>query len=85
MATVSIFSQDVKLEQCLNDTYCLPEKPKVAYGLRGSSADIFVDNAAYNDFLFKTFNISTVDEESAAVVMVSTTQRKKKSVILGKC
>ncbi|XP_034711434.1 bark storage protein A-like [Vitis riparia] len=50
--------------------HCISEKPKVAYGLRGSSADIFVDNAAYNEFLFKTLNISTVDEESAAVVMV---------------
>lgn len=64
-------SQDVQLQQCLNDTYCLPEKPKVAFGLRGSSADIIVDNAAYSEFLFNTFNISTVDEESAAVVMVS--------------
>ncbi|KAL6320053.1 hypothetical protein AAG906_004447 [Vitis piasezkii] len=63
--------QEVDLQQCLNETYCLPEKPKVAYGLRGSSADIFVDNAAYNEFLFKTLNISTVDEESAAVVMAS--------------
>ena len=63
-------SQEVDLQQCLNETYCLSEKPKVAYGLRGSSADIFVDNAAYNEFLFKTLNISTVDEESAAVVMV---------------
>ncbi|KAJ9678455.1 hypothetical protein PVL29_020597 [Vitis rotundifolia] len=38
--------------------------------LRGSSAHIFVDNAAYNEFLFKTLNISTVDEESATIVMV---------------
>ncbi|KAL6320184.1 hypothetical protein AAG906_004693 [Vitis piasezkii] len=63
--------QEVDLQQCLNKTYCLLEKPKVAYGLRGSSADIFVDNAAYNEFLFKTLNILTVDEESVAVVMVS--------------
>ncbi|KAJ9678463.1 hypothetical protein PVL29_020605 [Vitis rotundifolia] len=50
----------LQLQQCLNETYCLPEKPKVAYGLRGSS----------NAFLFKTLNILTVDEESAAIVMV---------------
>ncbi|RVW41734.1 Bark storage protein A [Vitis vinifera] len=64
-------SQEVDLQQCLKETYCLSEKPKVAYGLRGSSADIFVDNAAYNEFLFKTLNISIVDEESAAIVMAS--------------
>lgn len=40
-------------------------------GLRGSTADIFLDNVAFREFLFKEFNVSTVDEESAAVVMVS--------------
>lgn len=42
------------------------------YGLRGSTADIYLDNAAYREFLFKELNVSTVDEESAAVVTVST-------------
>lgn len=41
------------------------------YGLRGSTADIYLDNAAYRKFLFKEFNVSTADEESAAIVMVS--------------
>ncbi|KAL5568250.1 hypothetical protein UlMin_024825 [Ulmus minor] len=60
--------QDLKLEQCLNETYCLPNTPKVVYGLRGSTADIYLDNAAFGEFLFKQLNVSTVDEESAAVV-----------------
>uniref|UniRef100_A0A7N2MI58 Nucleoside phosphorylase domain-containing protein n=1 Tax=Quercus lobata TaxID=97700 RepID=A0A7N2MI58_QUELO len=63
--------QDVKLKQCVSETYCLPETPKVVYGLRGSTADIYLDNAAYREFLFKAFNVSTVDEESAAIVMIS--------------
>ncbi|KAK7849730.1 bark storage protein b [Quercus suber] len=54
-----------------SETYCLPETPKVVYGLRGSTADIYLDNAAYREFLFKAFNVSTVDEESAAIVMTS--------------
>jgi hypothetical protein len=40
------------------------------FGLRGSTADIYLDNAAYRKFLFKEFNVSTADEESAAIVMV---------------
>lgn len=60
--------QDLELIRCLNDTYCLLETPKVIVGLRGSTADIFLDNAAYREFLFKQFNVSTVDEESAAIV-----------------
>ncbi|KAJ4720668.1 bark storage protein A-like [Melia azedarach] len=59
------------LEQCVNSTLCLPEKPKVGLGLRGSTANIFVDSAAYSDFLFLTFNVSSVDMESSAVAMTS--------------
>ncbi|KAK3012998.1 hypothetical protein RJ639_008730 [Escallonia herrerae] len=50
--------EDLKLEQCVNETYCLPETPKIVYGLRGSTADTFVDNAAYRRFLFKEFRVS---------------------------
>ncbi|KAF6148571.1 hypothetical protein GIB67_042530 [Kingdonia uniflora] len=63
--------QDLKLDQCVNETYCLPETPSVVYGLRGSTADIFLDNAAYREFLFKKFEVSTVDEESAAIVLTA--------------
>lgn len=49
----------------------MPTTPKVVCGLKGSSADMFLDNAEYRKFLFREFGVSTVDEESAAVVMVS--------------
>ncbi|KAF5450692.1 hypothetical protein F2P56_031021 [Juglans regia] len=68
---ISTKLQDIQLQQCVNETSCLPEAPKVVYGLRGSTADIYLDNAAYREFLFKEFNVSTVDEESAAIVMTS--------------
>ncbi|CAN6192048.1 unnamed protein product [Urochloa humidicola] len=61
----------VKLERC-NDTFCLPTTPQVVYGLKASSADMFLDNAEYRKFLFREFGVSTVDEESAAVVMTTT-------------
>ncbi|KAK4835989.1 hypothetical protein QYF36_017189 [Acer negundo] len=59
------------LEQCVNSSLCLTEKPKRVVGLGGSTANIFVDNAAYRDFLFQTFQVSLVDMESSAVVMTS--------------
>ncbi|PRQ58675.1 putative nucleoside phosphorylase domain-containing protein [Rosa chinensis] len=40
-------------------------------GLRGSTGNTFVDNAAYRNFLFQTFLVSSVDMESSAVVMTS--------------
>lgn len=63
--------KDLVLQQCVNETYCLPETPKVVCGLKASTADVFVDNAAYRTFLFKELEVSTVDEESAAVMMTA--------------
>ena len=57
----------------MNETYCLPETPKVVHGLRGSTADIFLDNATYRKFLFNEFN---VDEERLAILMVGKKERK---------
>lgn len=62
--------QDLSLEQSVNSTLFLERKPKLVVGLKGSTANIFVDNAAYRDFLFQAFKVSSVDMESSAVVMV---------------
>ena len=55
----------------MNSSLCLPGKPKLVVGLKGSTSNIFVDNAAYRDFLFQTFEVSSSDMESSAVVMAS--------------
>uniref|UniRef100_A0A2P2J3K5 Mta/sah nucleosidase n=1 Tax=Rhizophora mucronata TaxID=61149 RepID=A0A2P2J3K5_RHIMU len=75
--------QDLDLQQCINETYCLSETPKVVYGLRASTADIFLKNAAYREFLFKELGVSTVDEESAAIVMTSLTNGAPSIVFRG--
>ncbi|XP_027163217.1 bark storage protein A-like isoform X3 [Coffea eugenioides] len=59
------------LEQCVNSSSCLTQRPKLVVGLSGATADIFLDNAAYGEFLYKTFQVSSVDMESVAVVMTS--------------
>ncbi|XP_054780112.1 bark storage protein A-like [Prosopis cineraria] len=63
--------QGMKLERCVNSSLCLPNEPKLVVGLNGSTADAFVDNAAYRDFLFQTFHVSSLDMESSAIVMTS--------------
>ena len=63
--------QGLELQQCVNSSLCLPEKPKVVLGLNGTTSNSFIDNAAYRDFLLSTFHVSSTDMESAAVVMVS--------------
>ncbi|KAL3520808.1 hypothetical protein ACH5RR_018957 [Cinchona calisaya] len=61
----------MELERCVNSSLCLPQRPKLVVGLNGSTANIFVDNAAYREFLYTTFHVSSVDMESVAVVMTS--------------
>lgn len=61
--------EDMKLGGCINST-CLPRAPKVIRVERGSSANTFVDNAAYRGFLNSMFNITPIDMESAAVALV---------------
>ena len=62
--------QKMELLQCVNATLCLPEKPKLVVGLKAATANTFVDNAAYRDFLYDTFGVSSSDMESSAVAMV---------------
>ncbi|KAF4346662.1 hypothetical protein G4B88_024798 [Cannabis sativa] len=63
--------REMELKQCVNSTLCLEKKPKLVVGLKGSTSNIFVDNAAYRDFLFQTFQVSSSGMESFAMVMTS--------------
>ncbi|KAH8502146.1 hypothetical protein H0E87_016784 [Populus deltoides] len=62
--------EGMELEKCVNSSLCLPQKPKLVVGLKGSTADIFVDNAAYRDFLYKAFGVSSADMESSAILAI---------------
>lgn len=61
----------MQLEQCVNSSLCLDAMPRVVVGLKGCTANVFLDNAAYRDFIFQTFGVSSADMESTAVVMVT--------------
>lgn len=67
---IILWVQKMELLQCVNATLCLPEKPKLVVGLKAATANTFVDNAAYRDFLYDTFGVSSSDMESSAVAMV---------------
>eukprot|EP00253_Pinus_taeda_P016721 PITA_16721 len=68
--------ESLKLEKCVNSTTCLSNTPKAVRVERGASANVFVDNAAYRNFLYTKFNISPIDMESAAVALVCLQQRR---------
>ncbi|XP_043704084.1 bark storage protein A isoform X2 [Telopea speciosissima] len=61
---------NITLGGCVNST-CLPRKPEVFIVERGCSANVFVDNVAYRQFLNTKFNVTPIDMESAAVALIS--------------
>ncbi|KAM6544862.1 hypothetical protein CsatB_025598 [Cannabis sativa] len=67
--------QNLELEKCINSTTCLSTTPKVYTVERGTSASIYLDNAAYRSFIYDKFKVSPVDMESAAVALISLQQR----------
>ncbi|CAA6665925.1 unnamed protein product [Spirodela intermedia] len=73
----------LKLKGCVNSTLCLTRTPNVARVTRGMSASIFLDNAAYRDFLFSKFKFTPVDMESASVALVCHQQRIPFIIIRG--
>lgn len=66
--------EHMKLQGCVNST-CLERAPKVVRVKRGVSANVFVDNSAYRDFLHSKFNATPIDMESAAVALVCSQQK----------
>lgn len=61
--------EGMTFQRCVNST-CLPRAPKAVRVKSGASANAFVDNSAYREFLHSKFNITPIDMESAAVALV---------------
>uniref|UniRef100_A0A0C9RU00 TSA: Wollemia nobilis Ref_Wollemi_Transcript_13168_1277 transcribed RNA sequence n=1 Tax=Wollemia nobilis TaxID=56998 RepID=A0A0C9RU00_9CONI len=71
-------SKKVELKQCVGKSLiCLSKKPSVKLGVGiGCSADIFVNNKAFRDFLGRELDAATIDSESAAVAWVCLSDSK---------
>ncbi|EAY73139.1 hypothetical protein OsI_01011 [Oryza sativa Indica Group] len=63
--------EGMELPACVNATTCLPRAPRVTRVRRGCSANVFLDNAAYRQFLRAKFGCTPVEMESAAVALVA--------------
>jgi len=62
--------QNVGLEHCLAAT-CLKQRPQLVVGGSGVSGQAFVDNKAFREYAFKTFEANVLDMETAATAMVA--------------
>lgn len=60
-----------RLESCDQKKVCLTHPPRLSVGGSGVSGPIFMDNAAYRDYIFNVFGAAVVDMESSAVAQVA--------------
>jgi adenosylhomocysteine nucleosidase len=61
----------VELTRCDTGNVCLRHEPRVVIGGNGVSGQAFVDNAAFREYTFKTFQANVLDMETAATAMVA--------------
>jgi len=62
---------DVALADCDDKKVCLTSKPKLVVGGNGVSGQAFVDNAAFREYTFRTFDANVLDMETSALAMVA--------------
>ena len=61
----------IDLASCSSAGQCLARKPQLVVGGNGVSGQAFMDNKAYREYTFRTFQANVLDMETAAVGMVA--------------
>jgi adenosylhomocysteine nucleosidase len=70
LATAARVAASVHLARCAGAD-CLAHEPRVVVGGNGVSGPTFVDNAAYREWVWRTFQADALDMETAAVAVVA--------------
>lgn len=63
--------RSVELANCSSAGRCLSRKPQIVIGGNGVSGQAFMDDKAFREYTFKTFQANVLDMETAAVGMVA--------------
>ena len=58
-------------KRCELASKCLTHTPQLVLGGNGVSGQAFVDNAAFREYTFRTFEANVLDMETAATAMVA--------------
>ncbi len=64
-------AEETTLTQCTSEGRCLDQMPHITVGGSGVSGGVFVDNAAFREWVFGTFGARLLDMESAAMAHVA--------------
>lgn len=71
MLEVARSLRGVELANCGSAGKCLSRKPQLVVGGNGVSGQAFMDNRAFREYTFNTFQANVLDMETAAVGMVA--------------
>ncbi|PZU12032.1 MAG: phosphorylase [Sphingomonas sp.] len=71
MLAVARAMPPVTLKRCTEEKKCLKAQPRVIVGGNGISGPVYMDNAEYRDYAYRTFGAQVLDMESAAVAHVA--------------
>jgi adenosylhomocysteine nucleosidase len=63
--------ESTPLDKCEANNVCLSHAPRVVIGGNGVSGQAFVDNAAFREYTYQTFQANVLDMETAAIGMVA--------------
>jgi adenosylhomocysteine nucleosidase len=75
LKTAAQLAGNVKLNRCTTNGECLDKEPHLVVGGNGVSGPTFVDNAAYRQWAWETFQADALDMETAAVAHVAYVNR----------
>jgi adenosylhomocysteine nucleosidase len=75
LKTAAQLTGSVKLSRCTASGECLDKEPRLVVGGNGVSGPTFVDNAAYRQWAWDTFQADALDMETAAVAHVAYVNR----------
>ena len=64
-------AEDVSLARCTPEGQCLENTPRILVGGPGVSGGAFIDNEAFREYVFETFDARVLDMESSAVAHVA--------------
>lgn len=71
LAVAEAVAAELDLSDCVPENRCLTHDPGIFVGGNGVSGAAFVDNAAFREYAFETFEAQVLDMESAAVAHVA--------------
>jgi adenosylhomocysteine nucleosidase len=71
LAAARVAATKVKFQRCSPKGGCLSHDPKALVGGAGVTGSVFMDNATFREYLFKSFGARVVEMETAATAMVA--------------